>query len=197
MKKVSLAQKQRQHNELSRRWKLKHSARCLTLNRRWCRQNPEKARETKRKWVKNHLKQHTATRLRWKSKNLKKIKRAYKKWYILNFEKIKRISTQWRKDNPQAYRESFKHSIRKHRYGVTKEQFKILLKNQKGKCGICKKRFKNTPCIDHCHKTEKIRGLLCRKCNFGLGTFNDNSRILNQAIKYLRRAKCLKLKISK
>ena len=47
----------------------------------------------------------------------------------------------------------------------------------------------NKPNIDHCHKTNKIRGLLCHHCNIGLGNFNDNVVNLQLAIKYLEKNK--------
>ena len=43
--------------------------------------------------------------------------------------------------------------------------------------------------IDHCHTTGKIRALLCRKCNLGLGAFNDNVEIIKLAIDYLNKHK--------
>ena len=49
--------------------------------------------------------------------------------------------------------------------------------------GICKLH------IDHDHKTKKIRGLLCHKCNNGLGNFRDNIENLDRAKKYLERIK--------
>ena len=58
-----------------------------------------------------------------------------------------------------------------------------------GKCHICqseesRKGFKDL-CIDHCHDTLKVRGLLCNSCNVGLGCFKDNSKLLKIAIDYL------------
>ncbi len=41
-------------------------------------------------------------------------------------------------------------------------------------------------CVDHCHKTGKIRGLLCASCNGGLGLFKDNPQALANAILYLK-----------
>lgn len=77
----------------------------------------------------------------------------------------------------------------KHLYGITIEDYKIMFKNQKGKCAICntnrmpknQKRFN----IDHNHQTGKVRGLLCQLCNSGLGKFKENKRALKRAIKYL------------
>ena len=55
---------------------------------------------------------------------------------------------------------------------------------QQGKCAICKipqSSLKYALCLDHCHKTKQIRGLLCDKCNMGLGYFNDDVNILDDA----------------
>lgn len=59
------------------------------------------------------------------------------------------------------------------------------------KCGICNitlnlnvKCNKNTH-IDHCHTTGKVRGLLCSKCNTGIGMFKENIITLKRAIRYI------------
>ncbi len=72
---------------------------------------------------------------------------------------------------------------------LTKNQYEKLLKHQKGSCAICNKKaeeFNKFMSTDHCHKTGTIRGLLCQKCNVGLGMFNDNVETLQQAAKYLK-----------
>jgi uncharacterized protein YlaI len=59
---------------------------------------------------------------------------------------------------------------------------------QKGCCAICGKHqtiLNKTLNVDHCHKTGKIRGLLCTNCNHGLGKFYDNAEVLKVAINYL------------
>lgn len=72
------------------------------------------------------------------------------------------------------------------RYGITKEAFKQMLDNQHYMCSICKKPIdERSSHIDHCHSTKKVRGILCEKCNKGLGQFDDNVEYLNNAIKYL------------
>lgn len=52
-------------------------------------------------------------------------------------------------------------------------------------CDICKSEMK-IKCIDHCHKTNKIRGVLCNSCNSFLGFAKDDPIILRRGIKYLR-----------
>jgi hypothetical protein len=73
-------------------------------------------------------------------------------------------------------------------YGLTLEQFLDLLDRQNNQCAICKTVFENRSqsFVDHCHTTGKVRGLLCAKCNFGIGQFNDNIEVLSQAIEYLK-----------
>jgi len=80
-----------------------------------------------------------------------------------------------------------KNTYRYAKYGITKEQFDELFKNQEGKCPICKTELKEEIHIDHDHLTGQVRGVLCGKCNKGLGQFNDNIESLTNAIKYLSR----------
>ncbi len=72
----------------------------------------------------------------------------------------------------------------KYKYGISEVEFEIMLKSQDNKCLICGLEFIE-PCVDHCHKTGKIRSLLCQKCNTALGLFDDNPKLLKIATKYL------------
>ena len=79
----------------------------------------------------------------------------------------------------------------KYSYGISAEEYGSMLKIQGGRCKICGCE-KNTRvdremalAVDHDHKTGKVRGLLCDKCNRGLGFFRDNPALLLQAISYL------------
>jgi hypothetical protein len=71
---------------------------------------------------------------------------------------------------------------------VTKEFLIDLHEKQKGKCAICNEEPKTVRGlhIDHCHKTGKVRGLLCHGCNVALGSFKEDVTLLNKAIEYIR-----------
>lgn len=78
----------------------------------------------------------------------------------------------------------------KYNYGITLDEYADKLKAQNNCCAICGTQHLETNQvtrlhIDHCHKSKKIRGLLCTNCNKGLGHFHDNIEILKQAINYL------------
>jgi len=75
----------------------------------------------------------------------------------------------------------------KHRYNLTPEQFDSILKKQKNCCAICK--TETSLCVDHCHNSNKIRGLLCIPCNIMLGQAKDNLTTLKNAIKYLKKSR--------
>lgn len=71
-------------------------------------------------------------------------------------------------------------------YGISENQFDQMMINQDGKCYICKGDNGSIAlCIDHDHLTGKVRGLLCNKCNRGLGLFLDDLVLLKRAMKYL------------
>ncbi|MBX9682128.1 MAG: endonuclease VII domain-containing protein [Gemmataceae bacterium] len=82
----------------------------------------------------------------------------------------------------------------KAKYGITKDQYLEMHASQDGKCAICGRSEQQfwrgerlQLCVDHCHKTGKIRGLLCKRCNIGLGHLDDSVDFLNNAITYLQR----------
>lgn len=94
----------------------------------------------------------------------------------------KDYAQKWRKDNESHVRDK---EYRK-RFGITLEEYDVLLNIQNGVCAICgNKCNRGRLAVDHCHKTGRIRGLLCRKCNAILGLMNDDLNWLNNAHKYL------------
>lgn len=90
--------------------------------------------------------------------------------------------------DPVKHRDQF----RRRKYGVSAEQSRALLAAQGNRCGVC---ATDTPAgrghwnLDHDHATGKVRGFLCRRCNVGLGCFQDDPVRLEQAAAYLRRHK--------
>lgn len=82
----------------------------------------------------------------------------------------------------------------KTKYGITLQAYDEMLKAQGGCCGICglpeeyKDRSGNIAqlCVDHCHTTNKVRKLLCKRCNMALGLMRDNPELLDVAANYIR-----------
>ena len=72
-------------------------------------------------------------------------------------------------------------------YGMTPEDYDAILARQNGACAICESKSHRRLCIDHCHSTGTVRGLLCRDCNLGLGNYQDDPKRLLKAIVYLKR----------
>ena len=73
-------------------------------------------------------------------------------------------------------------------YGIAYGDRDVMIASQDGKCMVCLNKFKNgkDSHVDHCHKTGKIRAILCAKCNPGLGYFDDDIEKLQRAIEYLK-----------
>lgn len=71
-------------------------------------------------------------------------------------------------------------------YGLTLDEFDEMVKKQRGKCAICKKKPKPWFCVDHNHKTGKVRGLLCPRCN-AYALPHVESGLYKDAVKYLEK----------
>jgi len=77
----------------------------------------------------------------------------------------------------------------KRRYGITLDDLHKMERAQGGRCAICdEKPKKGRLVVDHDHVTGRVRGLLCRSCNYCLGGFRDSTDLVARALKYLRRA---------
>jgi hypothetical protein len=120
------------------------------------------------------------TSRKWNLKNPDKVKEAN----LLNRDKRKKFYS-----SPEGIVCSRKAHL-KRMYGITLDDFNKMLKNQGGKCAICRgteTRDKHkVMAVDHDHKTGKVRALLCFKCNSALGNFNDDPELLKKALKYLK-----------
>ena len=74
------------------------------------------------------------------------------------------------------------------KYGISHNNYLEILEAQNGRCAICSTDVpggKGAFHVDHCHNSGKIRGLLCHRCNVGLGHFKDQESLLLKAALYL------------
>jgi hypothetical protein len=86
----------------------------------------------------------------------------------------------------QRRRASNAASWRKHKYGLSPKEYYALVARQGGACAICRKI--KPLCVDHCHLTGEVRGLLCSTCNSALGFWGDSPIVVRRALKYLETA---------
>ena len=103
-----------------------------------------------------------------------------------------RQQREWNSKNHEQRMRNVRRSYFPKKCGITLEEYEEKLKKQKGLCLICEKPEKRkrngrvmSLHVDHCHKTGKVRGLLCSNCNSALGKFGDSIKRLRKAIAYL------------
>lgn len=144
----------------TRDWKRKHKKELSIKNKIYRDNNLEKRREY---YQKNKVRIIKKERDRYERNKPEIIEKAKKRYYLNRDSVLK------------------KNTLR--RYKLTKEEHDNLLSKYRNICPICLKEEKLV--VDHCHKTGKIRGLLCGDCNKGLGFFKDSLVSLDRAKKYL------------
>lgn len=120
-----------------------------------------------------------------------KKKNYWKEWVAKNPDKYKATAAKYRQTD--KYKNTMRNSRYKRIFGITLEDYNLMLENQNYVCSICKcpetSKHKNGKikelAVDHCHSTGQIRGLLCDRCNHLLGLAKDSKILLTSAIKYL------------
>lgn len=161
---------------------------------------PEERRQYKRDWKQSAgaspervEKRRVASRAAHR-RDPDRARRVSREWQQKNGQKVRTAMRSWRDRNPDKIKAQSKKQRLK-RYGLTPESFEKLLDDHKGRCGICDVDLDRTKGIgrnlhiDHCHASGVVRGLLCGKCNLGLGLFADNTDRLQGAIDYLKRSR--------
>ena len=125
--------------------------------------------------------------------NRKDYQREYmKKYREENKEKLYNYEVDRQLKNAEylkEYRKNYYSTFKKYdRYGITKQDYDLMLESQNNMCKICNIEFKTSGdvMIDHDHNTNEVRGLLCNNCNAGIGFLKDDVVLLEKAISYLK-----------
>ncbi len=105
-----------------------------------------------------------------------------------NLEKIRAWNRKSKKKNYRYGRSKMLES----KYGITQDQFEQISEAQNHKCALCffpasEMRHKKL-CVDHCHETGRVRGLLCHPCNTLLGRIGDNVAGVTRMLEYVSRS---------
>jgi Recombination endonuclease VII len=117
-------------------------------------------------------------------------------WCAKHSARRNRQSREWRLQNPEKSKALSRTNHLKKNYGIGELDYQQMLVHQGGCCALCH----TTPsqektsylCVDHCHVTGTIRGLLCKKHNNALGMLGDNQVGLERALKYIKGAAPIK-----
>lgn len=130
-----------------------------------------------------------------------KVKANGRRYYERHRERISERHKQARAADPEKFRQRAKrdydadpakvrNNTLKRRYGITQEDYARLSAVQDHSCAICRvegwmERY-GVLHVDHNHQTGEVRGLLCDRCNVGLGRFRDDPDLLVNALTYLK-----------
>ncbi|MPZ36692.1 MAG: hypothetical protein GEU95_01295 [Rhizobiales bacterium] len=131
----------------------------------------------------------------WRRKNKEHLSEYRKRRYQKHRKRILAQLAAARKLNPDADRKRQRRHRIKRAYGITLEQWDALFDAQGRKCANPGCSVTDQPLpkwhVDHCHRTQAVRGILCYACNTALGLLGDDVQKLQGAIEYLRRFACL------
>lgn len=120
----------------------------------------------------------------YRQNNGDRIRRGHKIWRDKNPDKVKATAFRYRSKQTSQFK--VKHiASRCKKFGITLEQYFQVLDLQNNQCAICLRSFLNTrPNLDHSHQLRAARGILCMKCNIGLG-YIETANFIERCKRYL------------
>lgn len=131
-----------------------------------------------------------ASKRRYYEKNKEKVKAAAKAYRAQNHEKYLDYNRRYQRERYEADPNYWRAKGIKSTYGITMEDYELLMVAQERCCAICRRPLGDLkPHIDHCHTTGKVRGILCRGCNVGIAHLQDDPLVALRASEYLSRHK--------
>ena len=149
-----------------------------------------RCRERERKYRQNSKDLLRDKRRRYRLKHSKKLwERKKAKLVGPKLDAMRAYRKKWAESHKDEKLVNARRSFLRRKYGLSLADFDRILGIQGGGCKICgEKPGKGRPNlhVDHCHATNRVRGLLCFACNAGLGHFRDNAEILAKASAYIR-----------
>lgn len=173
-RKAYLERTRDQRNARSREYYRENKERLLRLQSEYAKEHREQVNATNRKWASRNKEQVAAKNREWQEKN---------KAYVL--AKAKEYNAR------DDVRERKRDWVICKRYGIDLEFFDSMVASQEGKCKCCNTAFGllrgSRPCVDHCHETGRVRGILCLRCNWLLGHAHDQPEVLRNCAAYLER----------
>lgn len=164
------------------------------MSKKYYEENKEKILNYAKEYRKNHKGVAREYMKLYRENNIDSLTTKKKEYYSKNRQEILKKKKTYNKEHSEERREF----QRVKKFGITNIQYKDLLIKQNDVCAICLKsetavdprtNLKMNLAIDHNHVNGEIRGLLCTKCNRGLGYFQDDSSLLNKAKDYLENYK--------
>jgi len=187
----------------AREWRRAHAQKVLEDDRKRREEererDPHAASERMRKWRVAHP-DKTKIHAREQSERqkadpaYKEKQRAYQAKHLAKpgvRESRRAYTREWRREERKNFPERQRWRSLNYNYGLTREQYEVMVTAQEGKCAICrvdkpggKGKFFH---VDHCHDSDRVRELLCHGCNTGLGAFKDDSELLRAAAAYLEK----------
>ena len=164
-------EKKQRRREAKARYRAKNRAILNEKNRFYRKNNPDKVKESNNNWTKNNRNKKNAHAKKYRDSHKTEVEILWNDWYTKNKLRVRE--------------NKFKRV-----YGLTNEDYDKMLQEQNFCCKICGIKNSETKqgylVVDHCHKSGKVRSLLCNGCNTGLGLLKENPEVLEKAAQYLR-----------
>jgi hypothetical protein len=172
---LSVEEKRARHAASSRRWYTSNKALALAQKATWRAANRGLLR---------------AKAAAYRAAHPERVKASKTAYIAANRERVRIGKNGYRARHPERVKQLERSSLLCRLYGITPEGIAVLREAQCGRCAICSEPLtKGHGChVDHDHVTGKVRGLLCGKCNTGIGMLHDSPALVAAAFGYLSKA---------